>query len=173
MAADERTHDGVANAGRNWLTRRLPLSLNPVLARNDALTHLAEERPAQAVADAASQLARTNPGCQVEVEALSTLAAATRARAEASWRVVGNWLLIAIFGSLIVLAISFFVGDTSTFGADYSPYFSALIWLLVVPWAICQLLRFLMIAPWSRPKASVRPQPGEGSPSAAARSITP
>ena len=64
------------------------------------------------------------PGVEVEVDAPNPLQLESRARAEASWRVAGNWLLVVLFASVVVLAVSFFVDD-STFGTDYAPYFSA------------------------------------------------
>ena len=58
---------------------------------------------------------------------------------------------MVLFASVVVLAVSFFVDD-STFGTDYAPYFSALIWLVVVPWIVCQVMRLLMIVGTGRSK---------------------
>jgi len=162
MATDRTMPTTAATPSRkSWLERKLPPSLNPVKAREQALDAVTRaDEPALAAAGTALQVAREYPGLDVEVDAPSAFQAETRARAEASWRVTGNWLLVAVFASLIILAVSFFTGDTSTFGGDYAPYFSALIWLLVVPWVLCQIMRLVMIAPWGRSKVRVGSQSG-------------
>ena len=139
-------------------------SLNAREARRQAETKVSEERsPAEEIGEqlksaiaAASQTGAltTFPGVVLEAEAPARLSERARARAAASWRVAGNWLVLL----LGVMAVAILLIEWLKDDADVE--ISSVVWALLVAWVVCQLMRLVMIMGYGKIKLRLGAEPG-------------